>query len=952
VNDNEWRHIAWTLDPNGEWKIYVNGALIHTVTKVYPNAVQRTLNYIGKSHWTDQPYYNGAIDDFRYYTRVLTSSEVTDIYTIPFKSTIYFSSLQLQNNYFSCIDTCASTLAGINKDSATPVGSCYYPSSVERAEGNSLCGFKQAITNWPLLVGASITTGWDCSSGATALTYPCSSTGLYLLLLANPPEASRSYSSILLLPDYKSSMLDSSVGQGCWAAANPLDTNQHMTIDLGSIQYVAGVVTQARCKSLSPSTPSQYVTQYYVGYSTDGISFTYATSATSSQTFYGPQSDSSQPSCNLEEKVYQYFSSLINTQYIRFYPQVWEGYLSMRAGVLVSILSPPFWSGVVCNGLSVTRLILRYKGLQGKLSSSISLLSSLSQLALLHLDNNEFSGQIPSSISLLSRATLASLQLSSNRLTGKIPLGISSLSHMKSMFLHDNQLTGPVGKVPFCYMPLLATLTLQENKFSCIETCAHAIAIWNKDNIPIGDSCMLPTSQPSAQPSFQPSALPSIPSSQPSALPSAPSSQPSSLPTNPTSQPSSRPSFPSSTPSRQPTSQPSRQPSSQPSRQPSAQPSVLPSKPSNPSTQPTSRPSFPSSQPSSQPSMQPTALPSRQPSMQPSSQPSRQPSRQPSTQPSRQPTMQPSIQPFSLPSSQPSCQPTRQPLTQPSSCPSRPSSQPSTKPSIQPSCQPSAIPSSPTCQPSSQPSIAPTNQPSLYPSNPSSQPSALPSTPSSQPSAFPSTPSMQPSRQPSMQPSRTPSSQPTNQPIRRPSSLPTLQPFIVPSCQPTRFPSSQPSLQPFSRPSSQPSTQPSLQPTRQPSMQPSKPSSKPSRQPSRQPSRKPSSQPSRQPFRTPSTQPSRLPTSQPSIQPSTHPSSQPSRQPTMQPSSQPTSQPSVNRIFLLLCISDVSLPLSPSLRTSIWNWISFSMDLYGHYRYIICCLLFIAYYLLFIIYYT
>jgi hypothetical protein len=89
VNDNEWRHIAWTLDPNDEWKIYMNGALIHTVTKAYPNNVQRASNYIGKSNWNENPYYNGAIDDFRYYTRVLTGSEVTDIYTDPFKSTIY-----------------------------------------------------------------------------------------------------------------------------------------------------------------------------------------------------------------------------------------------------------------------------------------------------------------------------------------------------------------------------------------------------------------------------------------------------------------------------------------------------------------------------------------------------------------------------------------------------------------------------------------------------------------------------------------------------------------------------------------------------------------------------------------------------------------------------------------------------------------------------------------------
>ena len=90
INNNNWHHITWTLDTSKNWKIYLDGNLYISYANMnYPKTIQRSLNYIGKSNWSSDPYFNGAIDDFRYYSRVLTSSEVTDIYTVPFKSTIY-----------------------------------------------------------------------------------------------------------------------------------------------------------------------------------------------------------------------------------------------------------------------------------------------------------------------------------------------------------------------------------------------------------------------------------------------------------------------------------------------------------------------------------------------------------------------------------------------------------------------------------------------------------------------------------------------------------------------------------------------------------------------------------------------------------------------------------------------------------------------------------------------
>ena len=85
-NDNVWRHVTWTLtyaspgSSSSTWNIYLNGVLKATTTNYYPSpSVTRTLSYIGKSNWADG-YYNGYIDDFRIYNRVLSSSEVSSLF--------------------------------------------------------------------------------------------------------------------------------------------------------------------------------------------------------------------------------------------------------------------------------------------------------------------------------------------------------------------------------------------------------------------------------------------------------------------------------------------------------------------------------------------------------------------------------------------------------------------------------------------------------------------------------------------------------------------------------------------------------------------------------------------------------------------------------------------------------------------------------------------------------
>ncbi len=80
VNDNVWRHCVWVLTP-GTWNIYINGLLHATRTSVnFPQNVERTINYIGKSNWADSGY-NGNIDDFRMYKEALTQEKVSILFS-------------------------------------------------------------------------------------------------------------------------------------------------------------------------------------------------------------------------------------------------------------------------------------------------------------------------------------------------------------------------------------------------------------------------------------------------------------------------------------------------------------------------------------------------------------------------------------------------------------------------------------------------------------------------------------------------------------------------------------------------------------------------------------------------------------------------------------------------------------------------------------------------------
>ena len=82
---NQWNHYAWTIDNNGKWTIYINNRIISSSKTQIPDMIERKSNFIGKSNWIMDDLYNGWIDDFRIYDRMLNKDEVTQLYSLASK---------------------------------------------------------------------------------------------------------------------------------------------------------------------------------------------------------------------------------------------------------------------------------------------------------------------------------------------------------------------------------------------------------------------------------------------------------------------------------------------------------------------------------------------------------------------------------------------------------------------------------------------------------------------------------------------------------------------------------------------------------------------------------------------------------------------------------------------------------------------------------------------------
>jgi Leucine-rich repeat (LRR) protein/tRNA A-37 threonylcarbamoyl transferase component Bud32 len=109
--------------------------------------------------------------------------------------------------------------------------------------------------------------------------------------------------------------------------------------------------------------------------------------------------------------------------------------LYMGNNLISGVLDPSLFS----NWTRLENLELQNNNFTGVLPSQIGLLTNLKELALM---NNRILGSIPSEIGNLKN--LDALALSGNYLTGPIPPSLGNLSKLTILFLHQNRLSGPL----------------------------------------------------------------------------------------------------------------------------------------------------------------------------------------------------------------------------------------------------------------------------------------------------------------------------------------------------------------------------------------------------------------------------------------------------------------------------------------------------------------------------
>ena len=81
ISTNTWKHVAVTLS-GGNATLYIDAASIGTRSSMLAPKDLGAIDYafIGRSQFTDDPYLDAQIDEFRVYNRALSASEIRTLY--------------------------------------------------------------------------------------------------------------------------------------------------------------------------------------------------------------------------------------------------------------------------------------------------------------------------------------------------------------------------------------------------------------------------------------------------------------------------------------------------------------------------------------------------------------------------------------------------------------------------------------------------------------------------------------------------------------------------------------------------------------------------------------------------------------------------------------------------------------------------------------------------------
>jgi len=116
INTGQWTHLAVTRSAtNGAVKLYVNGALDATNTAGLATLNANPNIHIG-GNTLDGRYFNGAIDDVRFYSRVLTQPEIATLLTTTPPTVVLTTPSTTVTNSFVVTATFSEVVAGFTMD--------------------------------------------------------------------------------------------------------------------------------------------------------------------------------------------------------------------------------------------------------------------------------------------------------------------------------------------------------------------------------------------------------------------------------------------------------------------------------------------------------------------------------------------------------------------------------------------------------------------------------------------------------------------------------------------------------------------------------------------------------------------------------------------------------------------------------------------------------------------
>lgn len=81
IADTNWHFWGITCDGNGGCRLYKDGVKIaQSSTMKIPANIARTKNYIGKSNWSADAYFEGGVDEFKIFDANLSDTQIQNIY--------------------------------------------------------------------------------------------------------------------------------------------------------------------------------------------------------------------------------------------------------------------------------------------------------------------------------------------------------------------------------------------------------------------------------------------------------------------------------------------------------------------------------------------------------------------------------------------------------------------------------------------------------------------------------------------------------------------------------------------------------------------------------------------------------------------------------------------------------------------------------------------------------